>query len=113
MEDPQLTPSMPSSAQIFCCTSSSFLIGVCCRRASSEGGSMEAAFCIKFCNEIRASDAGTSRTGGALHAGASPAASELMLLDHPVLAVLTICRASARSWLKSDCERYSALHGLR
>ena len=51
---------------------------------------MEAAFCIEFCDEIRASDAGTSRTDGVLHAGASSAASELILLDHPVLAVLSL-----------------------
>ena len=51
---------------------------------------MEAAFCIEFCNEIRASDAGTSRTDGALHAGASPAASEPTLLAHPAFPVLTI-----------------------
>ena len=70
---------------------------------------MEAAFCIEFCDEIRASDAGTSRTDGVLHAGASSAASELILLDHPVLAVLTICRASAHSWFKSDCERFGAV----
>ena len=50
---------------------------------------MEAALCIEFCDDIHASNLGTARTDGALHAGASTAASEPTLLAHPAFPVLT------------------------
>ena len=72
---------------------------------------MAASF-VYTSHDIHASDLGTSRTDGALLAGASPAASEPISLAHPVLAVLTICGASACSWLKADRERYSAYDNM-
>jgi len=80
-------------------------LGRCCRRRLSI---TRTTILFDIDDESCTSDGGTARTEGALHAGASPAASELISLDHPVLAMLTVCGASVCSWLKADRERYSA-----
>ena len=70
--------------------------------------SRQAAFCFQFCGDNCPGDNGMTHVDGALHAGASPAASELISLVHAALVVLTVRGASARSRLKADRGRYSA-----
>ena len=71
-----------------------------------------AAVCFEFCDENFASDLGTIRTDGALHARASPAASDAC---HSLSAfpVLTACGASSRSQFKADRGHYASyMNGL-
>ena len=69
--------------------------------AADRPAPLKAAICFEFCYEELASDLGTTRTDGALHASASPAPSDAFhsLSTFPVL---TARGASSRSQLKAD-----------